>query len=1837
MWKRIARIFGATLADTTARTSATKTKASQPAKLSRIAGLHTILFAAIAFWGTGPVYAGTDDLSVTDRNFVESRRVNRMLTDFTYTITVQNNGEALTGVVATVVSTSPNTQIIDDTIILGAVDPGSLTSTDTFTLRQNRRFRFNPSDLVWSFTADEPQNQPPTADAGPDQSVNQGATVTLDGSGSSDPEEDPLGYSWNLDTPPNSAAILDNDSVVNPTFVADISGTYTATLVVNDGEFDSGADSVTITVEFVGESAPTITSTPITSGSENSLYAYDVDATDPDAGDILSYSLLLAPAGMTIDATSGLINWTPTVSGAFDVDVVVTDSTNRTDRQIFLVTVNKGASDQPPTIDSITAQTVIVGDSLSVAASGSDPDGDPVRYSITSGPAGLAINSATGEILWTPSAAQVGGAAVIVRVTDLGGQFAETSFSVQVLSETPNTPPVIADVEDQTIAPFNTLQIQLSATDPDPEDTLLFSLSGAPAGMQLDDRSGFISWSPSSSDSGQVSVTAVVTDSAGASSSTTFAIDITQLNLAPIAVNDAYTIDQRQTLNVPDPGVLDNDSDPNNDPLNASVTQGPMLGTLDSFSNGGGFVYSPPPIPPITIGFQTQCATGLLSNAESRSVTVGDVDADGDMEIVVADGFPGALLGGHRVYDATTCATEAEVAWDGPLGQLGSHATDGQITLVNLDADPELEIVVPYLNGSDFISDTTLRLLAVNLDGSPAWNTSGLSEQLDGNPVASNTLDNVTPSAVDLDGDGSVELVVAATGRTNGSVSLPHVIAYDGATGFIEWEFIGPPAVATTAQPVPWVIADLDLDGTLEIVWGTSVIDHNGELEFNLNRTDGEFSRFLHAAVANLDNDPYGEIIVFDFFGHAVYEHTGVQKWFIPRRSFRQGGITIAELDGDPLPEYLIKEWPEGDLDPQLEAFDTDGTLLWTHNDTPYELAGTFGQTNSTIPQAFDFDRDGIDEVVIFLSIFGDISNNSTSGGVYVFNGTDGSFIASNNADFTNMNGVNNLLTIADVDQDGAAEILHTVQVGFEEEIRILEGLTGNPFPPAPSTRHQWLTHPGDRGEDGSVPDYIRPTWLIPGLNKYHHVAVVPGESEETLDQFSYLANDGILNSGEANVSITIATVNAPNILSQPPTGASPGFEYRYAALATDADFGDNLSWTLVDSPTSMTVNSFGIVTWTPNPSDLGSTRVQLVVTDNDGNTDSQTFEITVSPPVEVPDIVGEFQMDAEDLLTNANLAIGDIAMNYSLSVPAGAVISQSIEGGTTAGAGSIVNFVISLGPPPIFTPDLVGLEQASAQAALDAIGVTLGAVSLTNDSAPRGTVIAQAIAPNTELTLGQTVDVTVSSGPALVASLSEQIVTSGSTISVDVALFDDNGVEILPTPAVALSVGAAGGASGGIPTVANNTITTATNTEGGYELQIDAAGFGNLTIPFVVRADFGVGNYYQPVADFADTVAELPELYSALAEAVRTGDVTTTQTLAAQLINLRNAVDLVALAERNPAAPVDGFFPSAAEAAAAGFSAGISELEAGATAFNAASNAIRETVAYVEQLNPAAARDDDSRSRVTNELLNSSLSALSQTALSTGAQLNFNAESYALLSRNIPELVRQDMDFIIDLLVADGFAAVQNPTTPYANTDTFYRARKPVFFTLSGMLSAVKIRSDIIKNFYMPYVTRVVASTIVLQEADALREEEGVGDLITIITGASQSIHIFEVAGSIIESNDLSRKSEAFDVRLIGPDLFQAALDILNSSGAPSDIAAAIELARNVRTVTQGPLDAEVIASIRGCFFDQSTECRQLIIGNDGFPIVHSSGSFPAPVLIMVTDQATGKLLIGVFNFFPN
>jgi hypothetical protein len=188
-------------------------------------------------------------------------------------------------------------------------------------------------------------NSAPVADAGPDQQVSTGAMVVLDGTGSHDPDGDPLSYAWTIiNAPQGSSADLSDATAVDPTFNADMDGTYVFQLMVDDGVIDSNPDTVTITATGNGNTAPTadagddqevtIGTTVMLDGSGSS----DVD------GDPLSYAWTIVdmPQGsnavLSTPTTSETVFFTPDKEGAYKIRLIVNDGSVNSNPDKVVVT-----------------------------------------------------------------------------------------------------------------------------------------------------------------------------------------------------------------------------------------------------------------------------------------------------------------------------------------------------------------------------------------------------------------------------------------------------------------------------------------------------------------------------------------------------------------------------------------------------------------------------------------------------------------------------------------------------------------------------------------------------------------------------------------------------------------------------------------------------------------------------------------------------------------------------------------------------------------------------------------------------------------------------------------------------------------------------------------------------------------------------------------------------------------------------------------------------------------------------------------------------------------------------------------------------------------------------------------------------------------------------------------------------------------------------------------------------------------------------------------------------------------------------------------------------------
>jgi serine protease AprX len=225
--------------------------------------------------------------------------------------------------------------------------------------------------------------------------------------------------------------------------------------------------------------APTFSSVPVTSATEGKPYAYQATASDVD-GDALAFVLDAAPAGMAINAASGLVSWTPTHAQAGPNVVVarVTDTTGLFTTQRFAVSVARLNTAPVAVQDSYS---VAAGGTLTVAAPGvlandSDADGDALAPVLVGGTShGSLTLNANGSLRYVPASGYAGADSFSYRDTDgvASGNTVVVSITVTAAA---NKPPVAANdaftapVRDRILYAAQVLKVL--ANDGDPDGTL---------------------------------------------------------------------------------------------------------------------------------------------------------------------------------------------------------------------------------------------------------------------------------------------------------------------------------------------------------------------------------------------------------------------------------------------------------------------------------------------------------------------------------------------------------------------------------------------------------------------------------------------------------------------------------------------------------------------------------------------------------------------------------------------------------------------------------------------------------------------------------------------------------------------------------------------------------------------------------------------------------------------------------------------------------------------------------------------------------------------------------------------------------------------------------------------------------------------------------------------------------------------------------------------------------------------------------------------------------------------------------------------------------------------
>lgn len=361
----------------------------------------------------------------------------------------------------------------------------------------------------------------------------------------------------------------------------------------------------------------------------------------------------------------------------------------------------------------------------------------------------------------------------------------------------------------------------------------------------------------------------------------------------------------------------------------------------------------------VVLGWKFQALNGIFS-----SPAVGDLDGDGDLEIVVGseDGNVYALDdSGKTVWSYKT-----------------SKAVRSSPALADLNDDGKLDVVVGTIDG---------KILALDgRNGRRIWELEFYN------------VFRSSPLVYDIDSDYNQEVAI---GSENGTL-----YALDGESGLEEWTFCTDSGIYSSPAA-----GDLDGDGDVEVVVASSggviyALRHDGTLLWQYNTTSSVYST---PALADTNNNGLTEVLVGADDGYFYSIEGGGVKWKRQINGSVRSSPAVADMDNDGVLDVVVGVAIQREL---------HGKIQLSENNALYILDGAVGDMKwrfdvggvpiSSSPAVADIDRDGKNEVV-----FG-----AESGFLYALE--DGRV----EWQFGGGTGMLSSPTLADVDSDGDLEIL---------------------------------------------------------------------------------------------------------------------------------------------------------------------------------------------------------------------------------------------------------------------------------------------------------------------------------------------------------------------------------------------------------------------------------------------------------------------------------------------------------------------------------------------------------------------------------------------------------------------------------------------------------------------------------------------------------------------------------------------------------------------------------------------------------------------------------------------
>jgi large repetitive protein len=1197
-------------------------------------------------------------------------------------------------------------------IVLTATDAGGLSAVQKF---------------AWTVTNPGPVAANDTATTAEDTPI---ASINVLGN-DSDPDGDPLTVV--SASAANGVVTINANGTLKYVPNANFNGTDTISYRISDGQGGFANAIVTVTVTPVND-APTATTIPPRANVDAATVSVPVAGNFSDVdGDTLTFSATGLPAGLTINATTGVISGTidrsasQIAGGIYNVSVTASDGKGGTVTSSFAWTVtNPGpvATNDAVSTNEDTPVTV------AVLANDSDPDGDPLTVTSASAPNGTVVINANGSITYTPNANFNGTDTITYKISD--GQGGVATATVTVTVNAVNDLPVAKPLAGQTNLDSQIISLPVAGAFSDVDgDVLTFGATGLPAGLAINAATGVISGtinrSASQVNGGVYTVTVTASDGKGGTVSSTFTWNVS--NPAPVAQNDTASGNEDTPLRI---DVLANDKDPDGDPLtvtSASAGHGTVTinpdGSLNyvpdaNFNGNDTIIYSITDseggkstamvsiaVRPIN---DAPTTTGLADQSDPDvskiSVPVASAfnDIDGDVLGFAAKGLPPGLTI-DPVTGLISGTLEAGDSRGGPNG-------DGNYPVTVYATDPS----------------------GVTVSATFVWRVQNIPPIANDDMTVTNEDTAVTYAVLSNDTDQDNDpLVVTSAIATHGTV----VINGDNTVTFT------PDADYNGVATVTYNITDSRGGVATATLTITIVAVNDRPDSVPLPNETNQDNQAISVNVGSYFSDRDGDVLRFTATGLPAglsIDAAGKITGTIDKNASQPNGgvysVTVTGTDPGGLATSRTFTWTITNPAPTAV-----NDVVTTAEDTPIIIS----------PLANDTDPDG-DPLKITVA--------TASNGTVVIN-ANGTLSYTPKADFVGTDTI--VYTISDGNGGfSTAAITVTVTPVNDPPVAVNDDARTSEDTPV---KVAVLANDSDvDGDPLTVTAATAPNGTVV-INPDGTITYTPKANFNGTDTITYTISDGKGGTSTATVTVTVDPVNDPPVATNDVATTNEDTPVTVSVLANDTDIdGDPLTVVSATAPNgTVVINANGTITYTPNLNFNGTDTITYQISDGKGGFSTATVTVTVVPvndaPVANPPLAPQANPDGANIVSvpvagSFSDVDGDVLTYAAVGLPAGlsinaatGIISGTIDRSASQLNGGIYSVTVTASdgkggtasttfgwtvtnPAPTATNDLAATNEDSP--------VTIAVLANDNDpdgdpltvisaSAPNGTVVINA------------------------------------------------------------------------------------------------------------------------------------------------------------------------------------------------------------------------------------------------------------------------------------------------------------------------------------------------------------------------------------------------------------------------------------------------------------------------------------------------------------------------------